>query len=422
MPPAGLLATVVYHSRAAVPLSAGDLHQLTVAAQARNRAESITGVMLYDDSHFFQWLEGPADSVDRIMRSIRSDPRHTDIEVLDSGPLRARMFADWNMKFAARGAVAESWRHDILEPPPEIVESLRRRPEAAPVLLVKLVAGPAVAAVVAVEGRTETVVPLAPHRTRASVLQGVFLSAVVPALLDRHPVPAPRGKIWRPHRQVAELATLLIAADQTEARLLIEELCAHEGSVWPLYATLFEPAARLLGDRWDRDDCSEFDVTLGLSRLRMAVRHLSDDVPPIAASLAYEPVVLIAPEPGEVHGLGAALDSEVLWHAGWHPHCEFPATDKALQDLLAATWFDVLDLSLSVAFRREDSLARVATTIARARDASRNPSIAVIVGGRVFVEQKTAGGKVGADGACRTALDIEQAIQQGMMRRAATPG
>jgi hypothetical protein len=221
------------------------------------------------------------------------------------------------------------------------------------------------------------------------------------------------------HRQAAELASLLIAADQSDAWALIAELSTHEDAAAPLYATLFEPVARMLGDSWYNDDCSEVDVTLGLSRLQSAVRNLGLDSMPGVADLAHVPVVLIAPEPGELHGLGAALDSEVLWQAGWDPHCEFPATDKALQDLLAATWFDALDLSLSVAFRREDSLQRVARTIARARRASRNPALAVIVGGRVFVEQKTAGGQVGADGSCATSLDIEQAIQQGMTRRAA---
>jgi methanogenic corrinoid protein MtbC1 len=417
---AGRLSTVVYRSRAALPLSYRDLHQLTVAAQARNRVESITGVMLYDDSHFFQWLEGPSDSVDRIMQSIRSDPRHTDIEVFHSRPLHTRVFGDWNMKFAMQGPAAESWRDEVLEPPPEIVEGLRRRPEAAPVLLVKLVALDADRAVVTASAVQETTEPVSLKQTGAAVLERVFLSSVVPTLLERQRCPPQQTEICPVHGQAGELASLLIAADQTAARVLIAQLRAHEETVWPLYATLFEPVARILGDRWSNDDCSEFDVTLGLSRLQTAVRQLCLDEPSCAAGLAYEPVVLIAPEPGELHGLGAALDSEMLWHAGWNPHCEYPDNDKALQDLLAATWFDALDLSLSVAFRREAELSRLATTIAHARRASCNPALAVIVGGRIFVDQNNVTLKVGADYGCTTALHIERAVRQGMVRQATT--
>jgi len=418
------LSTVVYRSRAALEFSSSELHDLTVSSQARNRVESVTGVMVYDDGRFFQWLEGPEQSVDRIMRSIRSDRRHTDIEVLDTHPSDTRVFGEWNMKVATQAPAPAAWLPHVIAPPQEIVEGLRLRPEAAPVLLVKLVAvGTADMGGSGTPGAgsamAETVARLSLKHTTAAVLKGVFLSAVVPALLERHPEPARAPRIWRVHRQAAELASLLIAADQSDAWALIAELSTHEDAAAPLYATLFEPVARMLGDSWYNDDCSEVDVTLGLSRLQSAVRNLGLDSMPAVADLAHVPVVLIAPEPGELHGLGAALDSEVLWQAGWDPHCEFPATDKALQDLLAATWFDALDLSLSVAFRREDSLQRVARTIARARRASRNPALAVIVGGRVFVEQKTAGGQVGADGSCATSLDIEQAIQQGMSRRAA---
>jgi hypothetical protein len=207
---------------------------------------------------------------------------------------------------------------------------------------------------------------------------------------------------------------LLIAADQSAAVELIKELQDAEGAVQPLYATLFEPAARSLGDLWNEDVCSEFDVTLGLCRLQTAVRLLAGAALPESRPGLVQPLVLIAPEPGELHQLGAAMDSEVLFHAGWSPHCEYPADDKALQDLLSGTWFDVLDLSLSAAFRRESWLPRVSRTIAQARLASQNPALVVVVGGRVFKEEQRAGAAVGADLASRTALHVDRSILETM--------
>jgi len=214
-----------------------------------------------------------------------------------------------------------------------------------------------------------------------------------------------------------ELVDLLIASDQTAARELIEELHASEGSVWPLFPTLLEPAARSLGDLWSEDICSEFDVTVGLCRMQTAARLLGATAPHRAARGAPGPAVLIAPEPGELHQLGAALDSEVMWNAGWAPHSEFPNSDKALLDVLSGTWFDALDVSLSSAFRREHWLPRLTRTITEARRASRNPALVVLVGGRIFVEQKTARATVGADVASITALDVDHLILDSMAKR-----
>jgi hypothetical protein len=204
---------------------------------------------------------------------------------------------------------------------------------------------------------------------------------------------------------------LLAAADHVAALAFINRVC---GSQHPLrlYATLFEPAARHLGDLFCDDLCSEGSVTLGLNQLQTAIRLQSAGRPPLTGGvLPAAPVVLVAPEPGELHGLCTMLDSEMLWNAGWAPRCEYPARDEALQELLATTWFDALDLSLSAAFHREHWLPRVAITIARARRASRNPTLAIVVSGRIFAEQTDACERVGADRAIVTALHAKREIR-----------
>jgi hypothetical protein len=130
----------------------------------------------------------------------------------------------------------------------------------------------------------------------------------------------------------------------------------------------------------------------------------------------FLPSVLIVPEPGEVHMLNSVLDSDLLAACGWDPLTEFPATDEALQDMMADTWFDALDLSLSPSFRREGWLPRVTKTIALARHASRNPALVVVVGGRIFAEDRQAGVRVGADGSASTAMRTEKAIRDGLSR------
>lgn len=404
------LATIVYSSRAVSPLSDPELQDLMQTAQARNHREGVTGVVLYDDNRFFQWLEGPAAGVERIMGSIRNDRRHTDLQVLTQRTSTTRRFEGWDMKLAAPGADPAVWRGEALEPPREIIEDLHRQPAAAPTLLVKLVPPPA----------AESDSPLAASlrgtalsQTTAAILKKVILKKVIPRLLNSHGLPAAEAEHLPVNPRASELAELLVATDQAASLALIRELRGNHGDAKHLFAPLFEPAARSLGDMWEEDAVSEFEVTLGLCRLQSAVRLLRLDAPPSVLRDA-QPKVMIAPVPGELHQLVATLDSEWLRSEGWAPKSEFPTNDRALTDLLSTTWVDILDLSLSAAFRREESLPHLTETIALARRASLNPDVVVMVGGRAFVEDRTAGLDVGADLASRTSMNVDRLMSQGL--------
>ncbi len=405
---AGALSRVVYRSQAVGSVSPLDLQQLTEVSQARNSREAITGIMLYDNSRFFQWLEGPADGVERVMGSIRNDKRHRDIEILSKDSAAERTFGDWSMKLAAPAPTSVVWQ-DVIEPPREVVETLRRQPDAAAVLLVKLAPS---------HGHDTAAEEAPPERMRwkplhgktAAVLKDVIISSVIPTLAGNANEQQSRSLAVNP--RAAELANLLVSSDEQAAAELIQELRAVPTPFKHLYATLFEPAARSLGDLWSEDECSEFEVSLGLHRLQAAVRLLNlGCLPPLPRTLPG-PAVLVVPQPGEAHRLAAAFDSDVLWNAGWSPRSESPSDDKALQEMVAAQWFDVLDLSLSPAFRREDRLGAVSSTIAAARRASSNPALMVMVAGRIFVEEKMAGSQVGADMASTTASDVNRSIER----------
>jgi hypothetical protein len=414
----GHLASIVYRSRATSDFNTRELERILQTAQARNRAEHITGLMLYDDNRFYQWLEGPPDSIARIMESIHKDPRHTDVRVIDDKPIESRFFADWDMKLATPDTAARAWVRDVIAPPADITDDLRRQPDAAPALLVKLVPLPLPKTLV-----PQAILPAArPPRGRvAAILRDVMLAAVIPKLADDHGLASGTEAAAHVDPRLPELVNLLMATDQAASFEFLEALRAHEGSLLPLYATLLEPAARSLGDLWQEDLCSEFDVTLGLCRMQTAVRLMGINValPPQAAVL--KPAVLVAPEPGELHHLAAALDSDVLQRAGWSPECAFPQDDAALQDLLSDSWFDALDLSLSTALTREHWLPRVAQTIQLARRASQNQALVVLVGGRTFVEQGDAGQGVGADASVTTSRELSRAILE-LVRQAKAAG
>jgi len=401
------VSNFVYRSRAVPSLTERDVQALVRRAQSRNRREALTGVVLYDGDHFFQWLEGPDANLGRVVESIRSDHRHTDLEVLGRHDGVERRFDGWDMKLAGRRADAARWQDDVLDPPDDLLEQLRLQPTAAPDLLVRLV--PALAGArpgLALAGRQDS------ERSIRSLLDDVVHNDVVPRLL-RQNAQRPATEPPRVHPRAAELALLLTGADQDAPLELLRELRGRDQNLMRLTESLLEPAARDLGGRWDEDLCSELEVTLGLARLLAAVRVLGTGFPQRSRLDRLPPHVLIAPAPGELHHLTAALDSEWLWQAGWDPQFEIPATDRALEDLVAATWIDVLDLSLSPAFRRDDSLGRLTRSITQARNASRNPGMIVVVGGRAVVENRRVGAFVGADLASITSQNIDRLIRGG---------
>ena len=123
-------------------------------------------------------------------------------------------------------------------------------------------------------------------------------------------------------------------------------------------------------------------------------------------------VALLAPQPGEGHVLATALHADLACQAGWELQVEFPRTDEALLALLAARRVDLLDLSLSAAFRREHRIEHMAKTVARGRRASLNSNLVVVVSGRLFQECGDAAQRVGADASSRSALHFRHLLAQ----------
>lgn len=96
------LAHFLYRSTAVERMTSQDLETILQVARERNAAAQVTGCLHHEDGLFFQWLEGPADSLRPIIESILRDTRHRDVTVLNEGPLDRRRFQDWRMRFSDR--------------------------------------------------------------------------------------------------------------------------------------------------------------------------------------------------------------------------------------------------------------------------------------------------------------------------------
>jgi hypothetical protein len=67
------------------------------ASDRNNRRDGITGLLSIANGRFLQVLEGTRIDLDRLMRRLREDTRHTDLTMLGEKPIRERAFGRWTM-------------------------------------------------------------------------------------------------------------------------------------------------------------------------------------------------------------------------------------------------------------------------------------------------------------------------------------
>jgi hypothetical protein len=248
----------------------------------------------------------------------------------------------------------------------------------------------------------------------ANAWDDIFSDLVVPTLRAAHcRVPRPVSFVWHADGSVpAMLASRSLDLDADGISHFIDGLVDQGAGVESLYREVFEPAARHLGNLWSEDQTTDAQVTLGLHRLQSEIRRLRASIPHPLHVIRPGHAVLVAPQPGEPHGITAAMSSEMFWRDGWDVTCEFPSDDQGLGDLVRASWFDVLDLSLSGVHRREHGLRAMGRSIRTAQAASQNPALAVMVNGRTFFERRHAYFGIGADAACDTVVDSVATAQR----------
>ena len=93
------LHALVYVSAATRLLSADELRHLLERARERNAKEKVTGVLLYSNGNFMQYLEGSAAGLKKVYDVIKADAQHAGIIELLREPIQSREFSDWSMAF-----------------------------------------------------------------------------------------------------------------------------------------------------------------------------------------------------------------------------------------------------------------------------------------------------------------------------------
>jgi hypothetical protein len=115
------LTSLTYTSLARLDLQTADLEAIHRTARELNALDGITGLLVFNGTHFLQIVEGSHAAIDDLLDRLRRDPRHTGLEVRDERKIESRSFPDWSMELVRVNASYFKARETIADGLPETV-------------------------------------------------------------------------------------------------------------------------------------------------------------------------------------------------------------------------------------------------------------------------------------------------------------
>ena len=93
------LYAIAYISTAKTAISQTELNEILHNSRQLNQAKKITGVLFYNEGVFFQYIEGPVQTIQALIKRIERSTKHTNLIVLKEQAIETRLFDDWSMAY-----------------------------------------------------------------------------------------------------------------------------------------------------------------------------------------------------------------------------------------------------------------------------------------------------------------------------------
>lgn len=94
-----MMIQITYISTPSRPISTDDLMDILNGARTNNVNIGVSGMLLFTGSNFIQTLEGDEKVVEDLISTIKKDPRHKDLRVIEKKKITSREYAEWTMGF-----------------------------------------------------------------------------------------------------------------------------------------------------------------------------------------------------------------------------------------------------------------------------------------------------------------------------------
>ena len=255
-------------------------------------------------------------------------------------------------------------------------------------------------------------------RTRYDKLTSTLEREVIPRLVEAHggitgaSTAAPAVQL-QPD-EIDRFVQLLIRGSDAELNAAVDALYERGLRMHQIFVMLFSPAARQLGSFWDADRCDFPTVTICLGRLQRLLRDWS---PVFNQEIRPTPNgrrVLLAQHPQQQHSFGLSMVAEFFRVEGWEVLGGVAGAVPDLVDRVNREWFDAIGISAGTDMR----IDWVRQQVIRARAASRNRHVVVLVGGPIFLVRPDLAPVIGADSACEDGSVAPAMVEQLIQARA----
>jgi methanogenic corrinoid protein MtbC1 len=213
----------------------------------------------------------------------------------------------------------------------------------------------------------------------------------------------------RQSMDVAEVERLTASLTRGESQALartIEQRRSEGQSSEQLCLTLLTLLARRLGEWWEQDRCSFVEVTLGMIVLHEQLRALAPGMAP-ATKIGGGRSALMMTTIGSQHSMGIAMVAEFFRAGGWAIVDDSVDSMESLIARVSQQWFGLVAISVG----SSDAASGLAAQVTAIRKHSRNPDVAVMLGGPALLAEPSLAAAAGA-GADATAADAAEALRR----------
>jgi len=98
--------SLIYVSKAEDNVDYDEILNILTHSWKYNHNSYISGMLLCDDKHFIQIIQGPIATIDKLYARIENDSRHTDIKLIGEELLYERDCSGWGIGFYENQEVA----------------------------------------------------------------------------------------------------------------------------------------------------------------------------------------------------------------------------------------------------------------------------------------------------------------------------
>ncbi len=180
--------------------------------------------------------------------------------------------------------------------------------------------------------------------------------------------------------EVDQLTNLLLDTEEGSFELAITVLKTHGAPIDYIVLDLIPAIARKLGKQWEDDSLSFADVSIGVNRLERVIHKLDYLFQANQLDRQQNKAIFITGFPGSQHSLGTLIFANFLIYSGWQVHRPNQVNIDSIVYGVSSKDLQAIAISVSTS----EQLEELPSLIDLLRQKSKNPNIAVLIGGPLY--------------------------------------